>query len=481
MSTSTSLWDSSEFHNIDNDFFRPQEKKQLENAYKNFLINTKCLSYDTDDDSDDEDNAQILLQSKIQLFQLFIRTQPVNIRSFSQYHQQKELIFIERLFYLVLNNVELTHFSTYNVDSIINISKELEKYQRSTNKIILNSGKLNTIIQFVLSFSSSTVATFKLNNLFYLLLNDMNDFSSKIIDRIAELLRIYHSITYGHIITRQYFISTIDNAISTANYANPVIYPLYENFLNTSYAYKGPFILTSSRNSSKMTSRISLYTIIQNLAILLLGLKIDDFEYEEQYLSISSEHCYHIRLIIRRLTYLFKKYHYSIEYPLENIDKQIIIYLIKSIIVHEKTSDQLRRLLDLYILSIHGFSQTKIKRLLYDLLINSSFEHYSIETIRYFIELNRIDDDQSETISILDYENNNLQDDLWLNDQQIRLVTHKLYSNQIYKEIFIPLINGDLNQQQTIHDILTYLDNMQLEQEQVIDVQDMKTKLAIFP
>ncbi|CAF3609801.1 unnamed protein product, partial [Rotaria sp. Silwood2] len=136
MSTSTSLWDSSEFHNIDNDFFRPQEKKQLENAYKNFLINTKCLSYDTDDDSDDEDNAQILLQSKIQLFQLFIRTQPVNIRSFSQYHQQKELIFIERLFYLVLNNVELTHFSTYNVDSIINISKELEKYQRSTNKII---------------------------------------------------------------------------------------------------------------------------------------------------------------------------------------------------------------------------------------------------------------------------------------------------------------------------------------------------------
>ncbi|CAF3320289.1 unnamed protein product [Rotaria sp. Silwood2] len=85
------------------------------------------------------------------------------------------------------------------------------------------------------------------------------------------------------------------------------------------------------------------------------------------------------------------------------------------------------------------------------------------------------------TMSILDYENNNLQDDLWLNDQQIRLVTHKLYSNQIYKEIFIPLINGDLNQQQTMHDILTYLDNMQLEQEQVIDVQDMKTKLAIFP
>ncbi|CAF3837051.1 unnamed protein product [Rotaria sp. Silwood1] len=170
-SISTSLWELSDLNSIDSDFFRPQEKKQLENAYKNFLMNTKCLSYDNDDDddgddSDDENNAQMLLQSKIQLFQLFIRTQPVNIRSFSQYHQQKERIFIERLFYLVLNNVELTHFSTYNVDSIINISKELEKYQRSTHKIILNTGKLNTIIQFVLSFSSSTVATFQLNNLF---------------------------------------------------------------------------------------------------------------------------------------------------------------------------------------------------------------------------------------------------------------------------------------------------------------------------
>lgn len=103
----------------------------------------------------------------------------------------------------------MTHFSTYNVDSIISISKELEKYQRETSKIILNTGKLNTIIQFVLSFSSSTIATFQLNNLFYLLLNDMNDFSSKIIDRIAELLRIYHSMTFGHALTRQYLITTV--------------------------------------------------------------------------------------------------------------------------------------------------------------------------------------------------------------------------------------------------------------------------------
>jgi hypothetical protein len=216
-----------------------------------------------------------------------------------------------------------------------------------------------------------------------------------------------------------------------------------------------------------------------------LGFTIDDFEYEDQFLSITSEQCYHIRLLIRRLTYIFKKYHYFIEYPLENIDKQIVIYLIKSIIVYERTYDTLRRLLDLYMISIHGFSQTKIKRLLYDLLINSTLELYTIETIRYFIELNRLseddDDDASETNSILDHENKHREDDLWLNDEQIRLVTHKLYSNKIYYEIFIPLINGDCHEERTIDDILTYLDTIQLEQEQVIDVQDMKTKLTILP
>jgi len=214
-----------------------------------------------------------------------------------------------------------------------------------------------------------------------------------------------------------------------------------------------------------------------------LGFTIDDFEYEDQYLSITSEQCYHIRLIIRRLTYIFKKYYYFIEYPLDNIDKQIVIYLIKYIIVYEKTFDTLRLLLDLYMLSIHGFSQSKIKRLLYDLLINSSFELYSIETIRYFIELNHLnnDDESEETKSIINNENKTFQDDYWLNNEQIRLVTHKLYSNKIYYEIFIPLINGDCHQQRTIEDILTYLDNIQIEQEQVIDVQDMKTKLTILP
>jgi len=220
-----------------------------------------------------------------------------------------------------------------------------------------------------------------------------------------------------------------------------------------------------------------------------LGLTIDDFECEDQYLSITSEQCYHIRLTVRRLTYIFKKYHYFIEYPLDSIDKQIVIYLIKSIIVYERTYDTLRRLLDLYMMSINGFSQSKIKRLLYDLLINSSFELYSIETIRYFIELNHLndddddDDDQSETTSILNHENTNVEDDFWLNNEQIRLITHKLYSKKIYYEIFIPLINGDCHEKRTIEDILMYLDNIQLEkeQEQVIDVQDMKTKLTILP
>lgn len=136
---------------------------------------------------------------------------------FSQYHQRQERVFVERLFYLILNNVELTHFSTFNVNSVISISKELEKYQRATNKVILNTGKLNTIVQFVLSFSSSTIAIFQINNLFYLLLNDMNDFSGKIIDRVAELLRVYHSMTYGHAITKQMLIATVRDSLASSS------------------------------------------------------------------------------------------------------------------------------------------------------------------------------------------------------------------------------------------------------------------------
>jgi hypothetical protein len=213
--TTAEIWELPEFYLIDNEFFNSHEKKQLQNAYRNFLINTKYRLFDDeDDDQSDDDDVQSVLQSKIQLFQLFIRTQPVNIRSFNQYHQQQERVFVERLFYLVLNDVVLTNFSTFSVSSIINISKELEKYQHSTNKLIFNAEKLNTIIQFVLSFSPSTLATFQLNNLFYLLLNDMNDFAGKIIDRIAELLRIYHSMTYGHSITKQYLIATVRLVLS---------------------------------------------------------------------------------------------------------------------------------------------------------------------------------------------------------------------------------------------------------------------------
>ena len=214
----TTVWELPEFY----EFFTPHEKKQLENAYRNFMINTKYRSLDEDDydeQSDEEDNTRSILQSKLQLFQLFIRTQPVNIRNFNEYHQQKQRVFVERLFYLVLNDVVLTNFSTFNINSIINISKELEKYQRSTNRLILNGEKLNTIIQFVLSFSSSTLSTFQLNNLFYLLLNDMNNFSGKMIDRMAELLRIYHSMTYGHQITKQYLITTVRARTKKNEYA----------------------------------------------------------------------------------------------------------------------------------------------------------------------------------------------------------------------------------------------------------------------
>jgi hypothetical protein len=68
----TSIWQMPEFHHINNDFFQPQEKKQLQNAYENFILNTK-----SEENSDDE----LLLQSKIQLFQLFFRTQLINIRN----------------------------------------------------------------------------------------------------------------------------------------------------------------------------------------------------------------------------------------------------------------------------------------------------------------------------------------------------------------------------------------------------------------
>ncbi|CAF0725717.1 unnamed protein product [Adineta ricciae] len=474
MVSTTAIWEMPEFYHLDNDFFRPQEKKQLQNAYENFILNTKHKSFDRDDQYDDEDNAQMLLQSKIQLFQLFVRTQPVNIRSFSLFHQQQQRVFVERLFYLVLNNVELTHFSTFNVGSIINISKELEKYQRSTNKTILNTGKLNTVVQFVLSFSSSSISSFQLNNLFYLLLNDMNDFSGKIIDRIAEVLRIYHSMTYGHTITKQYLITTIDNAISTINFVNPIVYPLYANFLNSSFVYKGPLILTTPNSHTSL----SLYTIIQNLAIVLLGLTVDDFECEEIYLSLTSEQCYHTRLCVRHLTYLFRHYHYTFEYPLSHLNKQIIMQIMNLIVFHEMTFDKLKILLNLYIKYVHGFALVNIKRLLYDLLLNASLELFTIETIRHFIELNR----SRSKLLVSENENSTVDDDGWLTSDQIRLVLHKLYSNNVYQEILLPFINGDCQEERSLVDILTYLDQIhECDEEQVIDVQEMKIKLTIYP
>jgi hypothetical protein len=82
MATTTAIWEIPDFYHLDNHFFRPHEKKQLQNAYENFILNTKSKSFTHDENFDDEENAQMLLQSKIQLFQLFVRTQPVNIRNF---------------------------------------------------------------------------------------------------------------------------------------------------------------------------------------------------------------------------------------------------------------------------------------------------------------------------------------------------------------------------------------------------------------
>jgi hypothetical protein len=80
--TTTSVWELPESYPIESEFFRPHEKKQLQTAFKNFLINTKPRLFNNDNNSNDEENVRMVLQSKIQLFQLFIRSQPVNIRSF---------------------------------------------------------------------------------------------------------------------------------------------------------------------------------------------------------------------------------------------------------------------------------------------------------------------------------------------------------------------------------------------------------------
>jgi hypothetical protein len=235
------------------------------------------------------------------------------------------------------------------------------------------------------------------------------------------------------------------------NVVNPSIYPFYENFLNSSFVYRGPIVLATT---SKTSTSISLLTIIHNLSLTLLGITLDDFECEKKYLSLTSEQCYDIRLTVRRMTYLWRHHHYTIEYPLNNIDKQIIIHLIHSIVSYERTYDVLKPLLDLYMKHVHGYSQVKVKHLLYNLLLNSSLNTHAIQTIGRFIELNRFE------AKLLLIENKNPDDDLWLHSEQIRLVTHQLYSNDIYENIFLPMINGDCREHRTLKDLLIYLDDI---------------------
>ena len=63
--------------------------------------------------------------------------------------------------------------------------------------------------------------------------------------------------------------------------------------------------------------------------------------------------------------------------------------------------------------------------------------------------------------------------------EQIRFVTHKLYSENMYNEAFLPFGNGNYYNERIIHDMLNYLHNeVDCKREQVLDSQDMKTKLT---
>lgn len=241
---------------------------------------------------------------------------------------------------------------------------------------------------------------------------------------------------------------------------------MYEHFLNSSYVYKGPLILITDK---KCTS-ISLYTIVQNLALVLLGIKFDDFEREDQYLSLTSEQCYHIRLIIRHWSFLSKQYHFTIEYPLVNLDRQIIIYLMNLILNENQTSNVINDLLDLFMKYTYGFSRMKIKQFLYELLKNSSLNFYRIETVRDLINFNRLETNSNE-LTI---------DDCWLTDEQIRFLTHKSYSKMIYNDIVLALLKEKSSNKRTINDLVNYFDQNH-QSEQVIDVQHMKKTLNLIP
>jgi hypothetical protein len=51
----TTIWELPEFYHLDNDFFQPDEKKQLQNAYEKFIKNTKCKLINQEENSDDDD------------------------------------------------------------------------------------------------------------------------------------------------------------------------------------------------------------------------------------------------------------------------------------------------------------------------------------------------------------------------------------------------------------------------------------------
>lgn len=85
MAILTTISDLDELSEIGHEFFHLHEKKQLENAYKNFVMNTKCLLFNKNNKEENEENVQTFFRSKVQLFQFFIRTQSINIRRFRYY------------------------------------------------------------------------------------------------------------------------------------------------------------------------------------------------------------------------------------------------------------------------------------------------------------------------------------------------------------------------------------------------------------
>lgn len=259
----------------------------------------------------------------------------------------------------------------------------------------------------------------------------------------------------------------IDQSISRLSFVNPKVYSLYENFLNPSFVYKGAFLYSLNKSNRSISS----LTLMQNLSLVLLGLNVEDFDDESNYLFLSAEQCYQCRLIIRHLISALKVHHFSIDFPLKHFDKKIVSSLVNLTVEEKRNFDQLKNSIDFFLKTVGKFSESKVKELFCRLCSNWPRETFRIETIGRFLELNRV-----ESKAIFG-DNKNLEDDLWLSREQTRLATHRLYSETIYETIFLPMIDGDAIERRTFQDLLNFLDeNCELQRETVIDVQQIRDR-----